>query len=124
MRKNYDRANNINYRDGDLQSTKHYRKDELDQKTRMYNSPVKDRQIGEGGLLIQNYDTKKRYTLVSDKSRVYKGGSWRDREYWLDPSQRRYLPEYMSTNYIGFRCSTDRLGPMKSAKTTKKKITN
>jgi hypothetical protein len=25
--------------------------------------------------------------LVNDKVRVYKGGSWRDRAYWLDPAQ-------------------------------------
>ena len=29
-------------------------------------------------------------TLVSDKSRVYKGGSWNDRAYWLSPGTRRY----------------------------------
>ena len=49
---------------------------------------------------------------ISNEARVYKGGSWQDREYWLDPAQRRYLPEYMSTSYIGFRCAVDRLGPM------------
>ena len=27
-------------------------------------------------------------TLVSDKSRVYKGGSWNDRAYWLSPGAR------------------------------------
>ena len=61
---------------------------------------------------MQQYDTENRTTLISNKARVYKGGSWKDREYWLDPSQRRYLPEYMATNYIGFRCVTDRIGPM------------
>jgi len=73
---------------------------------------------------MQQYDTEKRNTLISDKSRVYKGGSWKDREYWLDPSQRRHLPEYMATNYIGFRCATDRLGPMtyKRRKPTTTKI--
>jgi len=43
---------------------------------------------------------------------VVRGGSWKDRAFWLDPAQRRYLPEYMATNYIGFRCATDRLGVM------------
>ena len=114
MRPNYEKANNIAYRDGDVASTKHYYQDEdeLEVKPRMYNSPKNPRQIGESGLIIQQYDTKKRTTLISDKSRVYKGGSWRDREYWLDPAQRRYLPEYMATNYIGFRCATDKLGAM------------
>ena len=31
--------------------------------------------------------------LINDAARVYKGGSWKDREYWLDPAQRRYYPE-------------------------------
>lgn len=114
MRNNYEKAYNIDARDGDLGSTKFYEKDEdeLETKPRMYNSPNNPREVGESGLLIQQYDTEKRTTLISDKTRVYKGGSWKDREYWLDPSQRRYLPEYMATNYIGFRCATDRLGSM------------
>ena len=61
-------------------------------------------------------DAKKRTTLISDKTRVYKGGAWSDREYWLDPAQRRYLPEYMATNYIGFRCVSDKVGPMSTGK--------
>ncbi len=117
MRPNYEKANNIAFGDGDLPSTKDYYKDEEDfddggAMPRMYNSPQTPKQIGESGLRIQQYDTKKRNTLVSDEARVYKGGSWRDREYWLDPAQRRYLPQYMATNYIGFRCATDKLGAM------------
>ncbi|MCK0130882.1 gliding motility lipoprotein GldJ [Flavobacteriaceae bacterium F08102] len=114
MRPNYEKADNIGIRDGDLASTRYYRQAEEDGETvpRMYNSPKTPRQIGESGLIIQQYDTKKRNTLISDQARVYKGGSWRDREYWLDPAQRRYLPEYMATNYIGFRCATDKLGAM------------
>lgn len=126
MRNNYEKAYNIDSRDGDLASTKFYNKeeDELDTKPRMYNSPVKPREIGESGFIMQQYDKEKRTTLISDKSRVYKGGSWKDREYWLDPSQRRHLPEYMATNYIGFRCATDRLGSMtpKRRKPTTTKI--
>ena len=126
MRNNYEKAYNVDAKDGDFASTKMYNKneEELEVKPRMYNSPVKPRVIGESGLLMQQYDTEKRNTLISDKSRVYKGGSWKDREYWLDPSQRRHLPEYMATNYIGFRCATDRLGPMtyKRRKPTTTKI--
>jgi len=114
MRNKYEKAYNIDAKDGDLASTKFYNKneDELEVKPRMYNSPVKPREIGESGFIMQQYDTENRTTLISNKSRVYKGGSWKDREYWLDPSQRRHLPEYMATNYIGFRCVTDRIGPM------------
>lgn len=114
MRPNYEKADNRDLNDGDLGSTKYYYRDneEIENKPRMYNSPQTPKQIGESGLIIQQYDTKKRNTLISNQSRVYKGGSWRDREYWLDPAQRRYLPEYMATNYIGFRCATDKLGDM------------
>jgi len=126
MRNNYEKAYNVDAQDGDLGSTKFYNKDEeeLDSKPRMYNSPENPRTIGESGLIMQKYDTKKRTTLISNKTRVYKGGSWKDREYWLDPAQRRYLPEYMATNFIGFRCATDRLGPMtyKRRKPTTTKI--
>ena len=64
------------------------------------------------------YDVSKRSTLISNKSRVHKGGSWKDREYWLDPAQRRHLPEYMSTSFIGFRCATDMVGLLPTNKKT------
>ncbi|MCR5298897.1 MAG: SUMF1/EgtB/PvdO family nonheme iron enzyme [Paludibacteraceae bacterium] len=47
---------------------------------------------------------------VSNRSRVYKGGSWKDRAYWLNPSTRRYLDQGKSTSDIGFRCAMTRLG--------------
>ncbi len=126
MRNNYEKAYNVDSEDGDLASTKFYAKeeDELDTKPRMYNSPENPREIGESGFLIQQYDTENRTTLISDKARVYKGGSWKDREYWLDPSHRRFLPEYMAANDIGFRCAADRIGPMtyKRRKPTTTKI--
>ena len=94
--------------------------DSFTSRPRMYNSPQKptrtiDPNTGEEVLVN---DSKKRSTLISDQTRVYKGGAWSDREYWLDPAQRRYLPEYMATNYIGFRCVTDKVGPMSSGKRT------
>ena len=49
-------------------------------------------------------------TLISDKSRVYKGGSWNDMPYWLSPGSRRYLQEDQSSSTIGFRCAMDRMG--------------
>jgi gliding motility-associated lipoprotein GldJ len=49
-------------------------------------------------------------TLISDKARVYKGGSWNDRAYWLSPGTRRYLNEDQSSAQIGFRCAMDRMG--------------
>jgi formylglycine-generating enzyme len=49
-------------------------------------------------------------TLISDKSRVYKGGSWNDRPYWLTPGSRRYLEEEQALSTLGFRCAMDRMG--------------
>jgi hypothetical protein len=48
--------------------------------------------------------------LINNTTRVYKGGSWKDRAYWLSPGTRRFLEEDQSTDYIGFRCAMDRVG--------------
>ncbi len=53
-------------------------------------------------------------SLVNDKSRVYKGGSWRDRPYWLSPGTRRYLDENQSRDDLGFRCAMTRVGAQTS----------
>ena len=63
-------------------------------------------QIKPGGEDRTSWPT----TLISDKSRVYKGGSWKDRAYWLVASNRRFLDEDNSTDAIGFRCAMDRVG--------------
>lgn len=49
-------------------------------------------------------------TLVNNKSRVYKGGSWDDQAQWLNPAARRHLQEDESTADIGFRCAMTMLG--------------
>jgi formylglycine-generating enzyme len=49
-------------------------------------------------------------SLISDESRVYKGGGWKDRAYWLAPGTRRFLDQNRSTNDIGFRCAMIRVG--------------
>jgi gliding motility-associated lipoprotein GldJ len=49
-------------------------------------------------------------SLVSDKIRVYKGGSWKDVAYWMSPGTRRYLDQDSSTATIGFRCAMIRAG--------------
>ncbi|NVK51710.1 MAG: gliding motility lipoprotein GldJ [Flavobacteriaceae bacterium] len=116
MRRNYTRADNTNIGDGDKNSSLDYNSDAY--KRKMYNAPNGSKIERDSlGNIVTKYDSKPRYTLISDKTRVYKGGAWSDREYWLDPAQRRFLPEYMATNYIGFRCATDRVGQL----TTKKK---
>lgn len=49
-------------------------------------------------------------SLVDDNVHVIKGGSWKDRAYWLSPGTRRYLDQKQSTDWIGFRCSMVRVG--------------
>ena len=49
-------------------------------------------------------------TLISDKSRVIKGGSWNDRAYWLSPGTRRFMEEDQASSTVGFRCAMDRVG--------------
>ena len=49
-------------------------------------------------------------TLINDNARVYKGGSWKDRAYWLNPSTRRFLDQESSRDDIGFRCAMIRVG--------------
>jgi formylglycine-generating enzyme len=55
------------------------------------------------------YDTDKR-TLISDKARVIKGGSWADRAFWLSPGSRRFKDEDKGDRTIGFRCAMIRTG--------------
>ncbi len=47
---------------------------------------------------------------LSTKTRVYKGGSWKDRIYWLNPSVRRYLDQDKASSTIGFRCAMSTVG--------------
>lgn len=125
LRTNFDKANNINYRDGDKQSSKYFNfaesetasKKDNDDKA-MYNSPKHNVTTDSLGKMVKKYDkSNKRTTLIDDNVRVYKGGSWKDRAYWLDPAQRRYFPQDMATDYIGFRCAMSKVG----AKSEKRK---
>src|SRR5690606_22701698 len=78
---------------------------------RMYNSPRPEVYADSTGQLQREYDkSNNRTTLISNEVRVIKGGSWRDRAYWLDPAQRRYFPQDMATDYIGFRNAMSRVG--------------
>ena len=49
-------------------------------------------------------------SLVNDRSKVYKGGSWKDVAYWMAPGTRRYLDMDRATNTIGFRCAMISIG--------------
>jgi gliding motility-associated lipoprotein GldJ len=118
---NYQQSDNSSVGDGDLINSRYYNKDPktLDENARMYNSPLDPKTTFdyEKGDFVTKYDDKFRKTLIGDETRVYKGGSWRDREFWLDPAQRKYLPQYMSTDFIGFRCAMDRVGDTQGKKT-------
>ncbi len=105
-------ADSRDFADGDLPSSRDYEEEDSEARKRMYNSPIIPTPVlnEETGKLELVVDKAARTTLISKNSRVYKGGSWKDREFWLDPSQRRFLEEYMSTNYIGFRCVISKNG--------------
>ncbi|WP_128545379.1 gliding motility lipoprotein GldJ [Larkinella soli] len=53
----------------------------------------------------KNYDTKNMNSVINDKLRVYKGGSWSDVAYWLAPGTRRFMDQDSATATIGFRCA-------------------
>jgi len=112
MRTNYTDSDQRNFRDGDKRSSRYYQSyQETDESKRMYNSPTYNAKRNDStGVAQRGYDREDRTTLISDEVRVYKGGSWRDRAYWLDPAQRRYFPQGMATDYIGFRNAMSRVG--------------
>lgn len=93
-RRNYRQSDNRNFVDGDFTSSVFY--------------------FDESYLEGDNQD-KVMYqfgfnSLINNNSRVYKGGSWKDRAYWMSPGTRRFLDQKMSTEFIGFRCAMDRVG--------------
>jgi formylglycine-generating enzyme required for sulfatase activity len=49
-------------------------------------------------------------TLVSDHSKVYKGGSWNDQSYWLNPATRRFMNQDDASAEVGFRCAMTMVG--------------
>ena len=51
-----------------------------------------------------------RTTLVNDRSKVYKGGSWNDMAYWLNPGTRRFMDEGDASAEVGFRCAMTNVG--------------
>ena len=118
LRQNFSTSDNRNYRDGDKQSTRYFdfgaNDEEVSKKEdpnqRMYKSPLHKISADSAGNQLRQYDkSDNRTTLVDDNVRVYKGGSWRDRAYWLDPASRRYFPQDMATDYIGFRCAMSKV---------------
>ena len=67
------------------------------------------RAYADGDREEVNYEYGK-YTLINDKSRVVKGGSWADRLYWLQPGTRKFKDQNKADRTIGFRCAVARVG--------------
>lgn len=113
-RSNYRIADNIDYLDGDLKSSIFYPgSGENEPMINEFNSKARN----EDFAMYQRGKEKKlgnvagaATTLISDNSRVYKGASWKDRAYYLNPGTRRFLEQDRSTSTIGFRCAMDRIG--------------
>ncbi len=130
LRQNFSESDNRNFRDGDRESTRRFRDRQnpneagggtkKTETSMMYDAPVTAKvTVDQEGNVVRQIDkSAKRTTLITDEVRVYKGGSWKDRAYWLDPAQRRYLPQYIATDYIGFRCAMSRLGSKSRIKKT------
>lgn len=122
-RRNYKRSNNINYLDGDIESQMEgtisdtEENGTVDKENIVIDKRNKDYGRNESDTLSNNSNEMYNFgvtTLLSDRSRVYKGGSWNDRAYWLSPGARRMLDQSRSSNTIGFRCAMDRTGADKS----------
>jgi len=115
-RSNYRIADNIDYLDGDLKSSISHPGDADNAKTQI--DDLNSGQFNENFVMYQRGQEKgygennvsKLTSLISDKSRVFKGASWKDRAYYLNPGTRRYLEENRSSSAIGFRCAMDRIG--------------
>ncbi len=107
-RKNYRTADNRNYLDGDGSSNI--------VTGESWNNAAEDSKSMYAGTPNSNLGS-----LISDRTRVYKGGSWRDRAFWLSPGARRYLDERESRDDLGFRCAMTRVGnPIEGAGLKKK----
>ena len=97
LRKINEHAYNLNYNDGAFISTIQ----ESNDWTNSSDSPESYTNM------MYDYGAT---TLISDKSRVYKGGSWADGAYYLSPSVRRFMNEDESSATIGFRCAMNKVG--------------
>lgn len=71
------------------------------------NIGFKDEENYNDGEMTYEYGVT---SLINNKARVIKGGSWNDRVYWASPGTRRYLDEKQSLSTLGFRCAMIRIG--------------
>ncbi len=85
-----------------------YTQEEIGDRENYRASNVVDYEDGDENSEVK-YDTNNS-TLISNTLRVIKGGSWRDRAYWLRPGTRRSMEQEKSSATIGFRCAMIRVG--------------
>ena len=130
-RRNYCQANNVNYLDGDRASLLDNWKDaeesseeEGGEEEEGFAEEGEGEEVEDGNALSgedawtnnmyrRKTDSQKdnpTSSLVNNHVRVVKGGSWRDRAYYLQASTRRYFDQDKAASWIGFRCAMDRLG--------------
>jgi gliding motility-associated lipoprotein GldJ len=116
-RLNYRKDDYVDYLDGDLESSIFFnntkRKDDINSgrlsaKNTVYQSQHENWDLNNDQITSNSSGWPT--TLISDRSKVYKGGSWADRAYWLSAGNRRFLDEDKTSATIGFRCAMDRLG--------------
>ncbi len=105
---NYRVADAINYLDGDAQSA--IESSDWLQANQNTNDMYGGNPVDTEGGLHADEATKSLSNLITDRMRVYKGGGWRDRAYWLSPGTRRWLDQRESRDDIGFRCAMVRVG--------------
>ena len=128
-RRNYRQADNINYLDGDWNSSiydfeskeptsasgwlrEYDDEEEADEEVTRTN----DEQTNQMYHRSDSLDRKNITSMINNRVRVVKGGSWRDRAYWMQSGTRRYYDQDRSTAWIGFRCAMDRMGSSTGAK--------
>ncbi len=95
-RDNYNHSDYRNYKDGDYESSINYTSEDADK--------------GPGSDRMYLRESDKPSSLINDETRVYKGGSWKDRAYWLSPGTRRFMDQEKSSDDLGFRCAMTRVG--------------
>ena len=107
-------ADNIDYLDGDLKSSLNHPGDPTSASViAQFNTGSKNEDFTmyrRGKDKSLKNAAAEPTSLISDKSRVFKGASWKDRAYYLNPGTRRFLEEDRSNSTIGFRCAMDRIG--------------
>ena len=82
--------------------------EEVSDRENYRKADVKNYKDGDNDEIVQyEYGVT---SLISDNTRVIKGGSWADRLYWLSPGTRRFKNQDKADKTIGFRCAMTRVG--------------